>query len=291
MGALFHLERLSPWSRSEGHGSLIKAKSEQKENEELTPERAFQIFFLSYRFSQGNNELQQNIWSYLHATNLQWRITGEMEQFMKEKAPPVFEKFLWSTEMLHPTLSRSTLQWGESWSGLIGEGPPKELGLKSYLSGNIEKMRDVFNAHVDLTKRSKNELVRRILKGIIERDRRFLNRHRGDDSGRPRSKGIEGPTPQADPFLSHICYYVLEQHSTGSPEYDQMFQDVKSSLLSVVEQKKHSLIEGELSESFKFPLVRVILIYRAHHPDSESGLDAFFQKLLRAYPQLKRMQL
>lgn len=285
MSSLFHLERLLRRPRAEG-SSLPNAKSEQEDNEELMPERAFQIFFLSFRFSQGSNSLQQHIWSYLHATNPQWRITEEMEQFMKEKSPPVFEKFLWGKEMLHPTLSRSTLQWGESWSGLIGERSPKELDFKSFLRGKIEEMRDIFNTDVNLTKQSKKKLVELILEGIIKRDHKFLDRHRRDSVGRPRSRNTENYTIQTDPFLSHICYYAVEQHSTGSPEYDQMFQDVRSALRSVVRLKKHFLGDDKLVESFKWDLAHTIHIYQTHHP--ENGLDAFFQNLLHTYPELRK---
>lgn len=287
MRELFSLKDLFPWDRLEGHGSLTKTKSEQKENEEITPERAFQIFFLSYRFSQGSNGLQQNIWSYIHATHPQWRITDETEQVMKEKALPVFEKFLWGKETLHPPLSPKTLTWAEGQgSGLIGEGPPREIDFKSYLSGNIDKMRDIFNADVNLTKREKHEIVGLIAEGIIEKDYRFLNRHRRDGGGRPRSKETESLTRQADPFLSHICYYALEQQSTGSPEYDEMFQDVGLAIRSGVKQKKQFLIKGNTSWSFKWDLAHIVFIYQDHHP--ENGLDAFFQNLLRSYPELKK---
>lgn len=287
MSPLFHLERLLPRPRAEGHGSLTKAKSEQEGNEKLMPERALQIFFLSYRFSQGSNSLQQHIYSYLHAKNPKWRITDGMEQFMKEKAPPIFGKFLWGKEALHPPLSRSTLTWAEGqWRGLIGEGSPREIDLKSNLSGKIEEMRDVFNTDVSLTKRLKHEVVGRIVEGIVKKDYRFLDRHSRDGGGRPRSRKTEDYTPQADPFLSHICYYGLEQHSTGSPEYDQMFQDIRSSLHSAVGWEKHFLRKDKLVEGFKWDLARIIHIYQTHHP--ESTLDAFFQKLLRAYPELRK---
>src|SRR5258708_32488889 len=63
---------------------------------------------------------------------------------------------------------------------------------------------------------------------------------------------------EADPYLSYLCYYGLEQHSTGSVEFDLIYQEVVGALWDNAEGNQ---LDKEMISCLK----DVIVQYYQHH--------------------------
>jgi hypothetical protein len=92
-------------------------------------------------------------------------------------------------------------------------------------------------------------LVARLTKGILEQDRLFLVQKR---EGRFRIG--QGSSPVTDPWMSHFKHFVIDQHPAGLPEYNQMFQDIRS------------LYEAGGAQSDPEWLASVASAWEIHHP-------------------------
>lgn len=272
----FQLEKVLSYPKE----LFTKTESKQEhEQKEFSPEYALKIFFLSFRFSQGNNPLQETIWRYLHTLRPEWRITEEGERFIKDKATSVFEQFLWGKQAAHPPLSRKTLQWPESkGSGLLGDTrPPEPLDLTTYLHKNIDQMKAIFNEQTEVKKSERQDLVHTLAQEMLDRDREFIVQRW---KGRPR-EGMEGKqNAETDPFLSYICHYALETHTTKVQEYDLMFKEIKNVFLTAIKKDKPFLIKGGLIP-FTWNLAKLARVYKKHHP--ESTIDVLLKKFLEQY--------
>lgn len=69
--------------------SKVEVGLEQKEmelEEPLTPEKAVKLLFLSFRFSQGLDMLQEKIFEYLKTCHPTWSIDGGAKQAIYLKA-------------------------------------------------------------------------------------------------------------------------------------------------------------------------------------------------------------
>lgn len=185
----------------------IKPDLSEAEPKPLTAEYAARLFFWSFRISQGNQELQEEIFVYLHHLRPHWRIDDPIKEEFKRIAEAQVTKFLNTTK-------------GEATLHMVFDNPVSETLNDGLFMWHL--MIGILNEEDEPA----NVKLSDITDGILDKDLQYLI-----ERGRPRSTSEETPAipsslPSRDPFLSHFYYYGLEQHRTGLPEYDQLFRDV-----------------------------------------------------------------
>lgn len=234
---------------------------EQRLGQPLTVEHAANLLFFSFRFSQGDTDLQRLFFRYLHLINPDWRFQEGFEQNIFDILQERTKKFVLSNnetrdEKLkyhHP--EDLTVQGVENilmleikeMGSIFGDREPNEEDSQAYKRGWIDGMQ----------KRSKDEIVRLITQGVIERDYEFLVRK---GKGRER-RGVNRATLSGDPWSSHLIDYGLRENTTKVPEYDQMFRDVKDYIFS--DHSRDIQWQRGLSQ-----LKEVISVYYNFHPQS-----------------------
>lgn len=219
------------------------------EGEALSAQRGANLLFFSFRFSQGYPYLHGEIFQYLHITHPGWRIAntlkkevfttvmGRIHNFVSHSQPEE-DAHQSQTRILHPHTNTNNITRAI------------ELGKQ------LHKMQNVLNSdHF----RQKEDLVPSLTIDMIERDYLFL----AQNKGRPRSDP-DASKPSQDPWLSQVCYYGLEGNTTGIPEYDQMFSDIKTHIQTRGLPKQRDLPD-DMSVTDKF--ARVVSIYKAYHQE------------------------
>jgi len=205
-------------------------------SQELTTAKAIKLFFLSFRLSQGDGDLQDMIFKYLHFLHPEWSMPEEFREQLKIESASPFKKYLSGsngTKVLHVSREPSAID--------------------ATIDNELSSMQ------VNLNRKNKRKpSVYSIANEIMEKDFEYLcNRN-----GRERNSSITY-NPAQDPFLSHICFFALEGHSTGAEEYDQMFREVKVVVLRL--SKGHKVASRFMSVE---RLKAVINKYAQTHPQS-----------------------
>lgn len=92
--------------------------------------------------------------------------------------------------------------------------------------------------------------------------------------GRDRTPGGKGPS--RDKYLSQVCYYALEGNKTGFQEYDSLFKDVRTHILSP--QKSDAWFEKMgIEETYTRVdiLKEVVQKYNTTHPGKDHSLPTY----------------
>ena len=123
---------------------------EEKESAELTPQKLWQLFFNSYLFSQGDADLQGDIFKWLHLRHPEWRITDEHKKYI-----------------LNTGVGRISRYMGGKHHSEIGNE------ILSNMDGELKAMKFIFNEIPSQSKEdlenTKKELIEkpRFLRGFI----------------------------------------------------------------------------------------------------------------------------
>jgi hypothetical protein len=165
----------------------------------LTPEYGVRVLFHSFRYSQGDPELQQLIFVYLHNLRPAWTIDENLEEEISTRFIPLAKQFL---NQYKPTTFHADT--------------PETV--ESSTKSELDAMLGVFSESLD-----EESVIPTITEHLIQREYRFLRK--GRDRKLP-SKSFQ-KTPLTDPWMSHFRYFALEGHPTGLTEFDQMFQEMK----------------------------------------------------------------
>lgn len=191
---------------------------------ELTPEYAARIIFDSFRFSQGDPDLQKQIFAYLHGIRPKWKISNDLLNKISKEFTFRVRGFMGYSEEPKPNVDRSLLHYN---LGASSESDP----INDEMLIDMEK---IFNGEETLIVN-----VPVIARGVIVRDKRYLL-----DKGRPRTFHRSGPekSEMGDPWLSHSIYYGVEEHATGLPEFDQMFVEVGEYLRNNATRESGSIL-------------------------------------------------
>ncbi|MBI5045217.1 MAG: cytidylate kinase family protein [Candidatus Levybacteria bacterium] len=202
--------------------------------ENLSPEHALDIFYASFKFSQGGPALQKDMLQYIANEHPEWRMGDDEYQ-------QIFDAFLQKATayLAHTAQNNAKKVIHPDFSDSI-ETETKE---------RLDEFRNILNSpRVPVS-------LHEIMKTIIEKDFRFLaDAKSGEAVGRPR-------TDNGTTFLSHICHYVMKGEATGSPEFDQMFEDIFDHI------QRGGLINLDWDEDAR--LTKVIEFYNAFHPDGK----------------------
>jgi hypothetical protein len=153
------------------------------------------LFLASFDHSQGADAAQTLIAQYLHLTFPTLFLTTE----------GVKELVTMSHQAANQIISSS-----QRHKYLTDARPQLEMEAKNFWN--------VFNLG---EQPPREQIIRQLTIALICRDWLYKD-------GRPRA-AEEAPVPydpRKDSYLSFLCYYALQGHTTGIPEYNQMYQDV-----------------------------------------------------------------
>lgn len=200
--------------------------------EYLSPKHALEIFYASFKFSQGGPGLQKDMLQYIANQHPDWRMDDMTYQQVYDAFLKKATAYLAHTaqnnakKIVHPNFSDP---------------------VETEVTNRLDEFRDILNnPRIPVS-------LHEIMKTIIERDFRFLaDPKSGEAMGRPRSD-------DRTKFLSHICHYVMKGQSTGSAEFDALFRDVHQLI------QRGGLTNLDWDEDAR--LTKVIEYYNAFHPD------------------------
>jgi hypothetical protein len=183
---------------------------EMEENRnDLTPEKAHHLLFRSFRFSQGDIELQHEIFKWIHENYPGYVFNAEV----RDKA----------SELLLESAGRF-LSAGRKNGEQVLHNQDLSIGLNEQVTEQVDSMYRAFNPEEFQDEDefdNDRPTIETIANSVLAKDYEYLIvKH-----GRPRSEKI-GQGLDSDPYLSHICKYGFEHHGTGMEEYNKMFSEI-----------------------------------------------------------------
>ncbi|MCX6727940.1 MAG: hypothetical protein NTX11_03975 [Candidatus Saccharibacteria bacterium] len=167
----------------------------------FTPEHVAQLFFESYRFSQGNPAIQQQIFQFLNE-RFGDRITPDLIEQGATLATPRISAFVTSVtkhaDTPHSVVSGSVETEQRVWRSILTGG---SIPAQPY------------NPHD-------------MLSTMLVREAKFV-----EDGGRPdRSDETNTSSRSYSKHLSPFVFYGLMGQDTGLPEYNAMFEELVDNL-------------------------------------------------------------
>lgn len=207
--------------------------------EVLTPEHASKLLFFSFKYSQGQGELQTFLIDWLCQTNSTWRLSvTDLDTIMTLTQDRIYRYF------------------GRSEDNHTALKPPYHRSIhadviKAQVKIYTETMQ--YAAHGRLRN---SHCFDYLVPHLINADFNYLSRHQG----RFRMNTTKN-NPNSDQYQSQLLWYGALGHNCEMPEYSHIFEDVWQYIQS-----------GELSDKSKVELWEVINIYQQHHPTQRLAL-------------------
>ncbi len=208
------------------------------------------LFLASFDHSQGADAAQTLIARYLHITYPALSLSAEGVAELVASSHKAAQQVI-ATPQRHKPLNDAR--------------PQLEMEAKNFWS--------VF--HLD-EQASREQIIRQLTVALICRDWLYKD-------GRPRAEqGVPAPyDPRKDSYLSFLCYYALQGHTTGIPEYNQMYKDIARFLSTASAEHlggrdlwrplRGAPPEGTIHAPYTNAgkLEQVIVAYNLHHPAQE----------------------
>lgn len=234
--------------------------------EYLTPEKAAELLFLSFRFSQGDQETQAYIYEWIHMEHPYWKIkTNDINKISEILVPKITKIASDPSESIHENVGQDNYVFTEQ----------------------LKKFTDCLQKHVILPKKT---ILHYLIYGITSKDNYHLCKKM--IKGRKRKNTIvdSNTPPVLHPFSSHFVDFVIKQSSTGSPEYRAMFKQIGDEFKKLYrlhmalgnspDQSHDENSEESEDEHTKFSLsltrlIEVITIYNQNHPGAEVDFEAW----------------
>jgi len=238
-----------------------ESQQEEQEQEPLGAKHGAKLLFLSFRFSQGSPDLQDIIFMYLHTIKPHWKIGGRelKDEIFQAVRSPIYNFLLTgATEQDSSLYTRDTYhKKTTNKQEEITKEKWKE-GADETIQRELTAMQDIFGG--DRKTPEKSFLLTNLAGTIIKREHKYL-------AGEGRPRGEQEPirrTAATDPFLSQLCWYGFLGHSTGTEEYDRMFQDVALHI---------RVNKNELYPTEEQNLATVIRVWNEHHPENQVNIQ------------------
>lgn len=199
----------------EGKSQAKPPKIEKSSIEYLSDEKVVRLLFLSFRFSQGSPILQGQIFHWLHAQYPNYKINEDNFENTEELLSKNITKYLLSPKTAHAPQVSDVI----------------ETEVKRQTASFAQKINSNRNEEVEL-------ILESLADRIIIKDVEFTGRERDD-----KSKLHD----------SQLITYGWNRQSTGMPEYDEMFRQVKDFVekeLKKHEKKEPTFIDSDFLEQF-----------------------------------------
>ena len=226
------------------HDGAERQEREPRVEDHLTPERAARLVFYSFRFSQGDDVTQRLILAWLHE-RYHWHLSKKDQKESRVQLEKMTDKF-------------KDQQFGVSHFGLKEETYESVIEeLPDYLAilgGSTEL---VEAAEKLLRRPEENTRAGQLLATFASNDRFHIAGRRAIAGGRAGSARYDSGSGNIkdDSYFSFLCTYILQEHSTHIPEFDELFEDVRQHL------KTETLSQDSLRD-----IEAVVGVYNEHHP-------------------------
>lgn len=208
------------------------------------------LFFLSFKFSQGNAGAQKEIFEYLKTKHPGWVLTDEFLDKLESELVPRFSRYM------ERGLGLTHAEETSSGQTVLDES---KNSVAQTVRNEIEELSSVWESADAI---DKGEIMKSLLGNILNSDHFWLSRL----NGRNKQMG-ERYHPDRDPFLSHLVYYGFLGHDTGSKDYNDMFLDMAEFLRE--KYNKHGITYFSPGK-----LVEVINIWNEKHPSMQFNLES-----------------
>jgi hypothetical protein len=178
--------------------------------EPWTPETITKLLFLSFRHSQGNPVLQEDLFVYIRSRQEAFTIPPKWETPVKTKLKEIIDSYFGAIK--------------KNWTTAPYHKPINPIMIAPYINIAFEDLKNAF-AQAEITV-SQDELLAKIIGQMMMRDMKYLVR------GRPR----KGRWHKKDPIyyrrdFSYFEHYAGGQHPTGLAIFDDMYRDMREYLL------------------------------------------------------------
>lgn len=228
-----------------GESAEVALSTNPENVEKLTPRYASLVFFNSFRHSQGVPTMQRNIFNYVHIIRPKWEITLEDKPKILEVSQNMILSFLYGT---HGRKEGVSLH-------VSSKGTHKDR-VNIEIAHELAEMEEQFNYYNEKSDpEKKRELIKKIADVIIDKDLEFLSKEQGRNKIPHNSR-----KPFMDSWLSYIVHFGLNGNSTGVPELDEMYKDIRAFITRPGVEKSQELTE-------------VLKIYRKKHPGVKINLN------------------
>lgn len=225
-----------------GESAEVALSTNPESVEKLTPRYASLVFFNSFRHSQGVLTMQRDIFSYVHIIRPKWKITLEDKPKILEISQNMIHSFLYGTHGRKEGVS------------LHGSYPQKDRA-NTEMVHQLADMEEKFNDKEKSDPEKKRELIKKIADVITEKDLEFLSQEQGRNKIPHNSR-----RPLMDSWLSYIVHFALNKNSTGVPELDEMYKDIRAFITRP---------SAEINQN----LTEILKIYRKKHPGVKINLN------------------
>jgi hypothetical protein len=169
------------------------------------------LLIQSFKHSQGESSLQAKIFRYLHQLHPDWRVDAASSERILVETTRAIGRLLPTLDELgrHTAPDRLT------------HIPVFEESILRHSLTEFSRLQACFNTPASVDPALPQEMAEL----VILRDCQYRR-------GRPHQPigSSNRYRAEADPYLSYLCYYGLEQHSTGSVEFDLMYQEIVGAL-------------------------------------------------------------
>lgn len=194
------------------------------------------ILMATFQFSQGDEILQRTIFQYLKALHPDWELKeADESKLFDESVELARSRFNDPRHHYH-------VETKEHWSGLPSEVVTFKEGLRYarvYLNGTVKE---------------RSELIPDIFRHIALKDWWFTVHKLGRGY---IPDGTSHYNPYKDPWRSDLCYFGFLGHTTGLPEFDQMFAEVV----------RYWQLHSDKNKDADADMIRsVVDSFNSHHP-------------------------
>lgn len=180
-------------------------------NNELSKEKVVKLLFSSFRFSQGDINVQEKIFQWLHAQYPSYKVSESNIDEIKKDLLKKTKSYVLSPKGHHTQVRKTKTE--------TGDDIPIDHGfIRKQVDNEASKFYNMLNSQENI---SIEQAVQEVARGIIEGDIMYLRSEEG--GGRPN---------KLNPQMSQIVTYGLSAESTGVPEYNEMFKQVTDFVLN-----------------------------------------------------------
>ncbi len=224
-----------------GMENVIEISNPQKEevaSNGLTLKKAEDLIFWSFYFSQGDPELQRDLFRYIHFSQPKWDAQELNRVELTEKLNGRIERFFNLNQVDNPALHPVV-----KGDDVIKNNIESEVSDFYLFVRNIDS-----DALYSFT--TKEKVIDMLSAKIAKRDERFKRKWIIQQK-RKRTLPDDKSNPMRDRDLSQLCYYGLEGNTTRIGEFDQMFKDVSDHVRSFDPSEKPISSNDDVYKNFR----------------------------------------
>lgn len=195
-------EKLEPL----GKNSVIR---DSFETTELSPEQGAEILYWSFFYSQGNKDLQMQIFAYIARKHPEWKISPQEEVSLRKLTKERVSKFF-----------QHGIHEEQGDFSITDESDARCTEFLTALNEGVLRRVEPDIPELIIQPSVRTYTTKELLVKLIDRDYKYLN------VGRPLPKGAKEDAVR--PFMSHFVNYILAGERVPGPQvYSEMVEDLQ----------------------------------------------------------------